>query len=55
MAKTRVRNYDAAEYLDSEEDMVAYLEAALEEGDLSLVVQALGAIAKARGIVQISK
>jgi len=55
MAKTKLRIYDAAEYLDSEEDMAAYLEAAFEEGDSALVVQALGAIAKARGIAQISK
>jgi probable addiction module antidote protein len=35
--------------------MAAYLEAALSEGDSSLVVQALGAIAKARGMAQIAK
>jgi probable addiction module antidote protein len=53
--KTKLRSYDAAEYLDSEEEMAAYLEAALEEGDPALVVQALGTIAKARGMSQIAK
>ncbi len=53
--KTKTRPYDAAEYLASEEEMAAYLEAALEEGDLSLVVQALGTIAKARGMSQIAR
>lgn len=31
MAKTKTRPYDAAEYLETPEDMAAYLEAALEE------------------------
>jgi len=45
--KTKTRPYEAAEYLTSEEEMAAYLEAALEDGDSALVVQALGTIAKA--------
>jgi probable addiction module antidote protein len=53
--KTKTRAYDAAEYLASEEEMAAYLEAALEEGEPSLVVQALGAIAKARGMSQMAR
>ncbi len=53
--KTKTRPYDAAEYLASEEEMAAYLEAALEEGDPKLVVQALGSIAKARGMSQIAR
>ena len=55
MAKTKTRPYDTTEYLESEEDMVAYLEAVLEEGDTALIVQALGNIAKARGMTQIAK
>ncbi len=31
MAKTKTRPYDAAEYLETPEDMAAYLEAALED------------------------
>lgn len=53
--KTTTRLYDAAEYLASEEEMASYLEAALEEGDPKLVVQALGTIAKARGMSQIAR
>ena len=34
---------------------IAYLESALAEGDSALVVQALGAIAKARGMARIAK
>ncbi len=53
--KTKTRSYDAAEYLATEEEMAAYLEAALEEGEPALVVQALGTIAKARGMYQIAR
>jgi probable addiction module antidote protein len=47
--------YDAANYLNTEEDMVAYLEAALEENNSALVVQALSTIARARGIADIAR
>ncbi len=53
--KTKTRVYDAAEYLATEDEMAAYLEAALEDGEPSLVVQALGSIAKARGMSQIAR
>lgn len=55
MAKVKTRPYDAAEYLETEEDMAAYLEAALEEGDPALVIHALGVIARARGMTQIAR
>ncbi|MEW6354452.1 MAG: addiction module antidote protein [Pseudomonadota bacterium] len=55
MTKVKTRPYDAAEYLETEEDMAAYLEAALEEGDPALVIHALGVIARARGMTQIAR
>ena len=55
MAKTRTRPWDAAEYLETDEDMAAYLEAALQEGDAALVAAALGDIARAKGITQIAR
>jgi probable addiction module antidote protein len=55
MAKTKTRRYDAAEYLETAEDMAAYLEAALEDGEPAVIVQALGAIARARGMSQIAR
>ena len=42
MAKTQTRPWDAAEHLETDADMAAYLEAALEEGDPALVTAALG-------------
>ena len=46
--------WDSAEYLKTDEDIAAYLEAVLEEGDPALVSHALGIIARARGINQMA-
>ena len=54
MTKTPTQPWDAAEHLESEEDMAAYLEAALEDGDSKLVAVALGDIARAKGMTQIA-
>ncbi len=55
MPKSKTRPYDAAEYLENEADMAAYLQAALDEGDPALVIHALGNIARARGMSQIAR
>jgi len=49
--------WDAADYLDTEEDMALYLDACLDEdmGDGSLVRAALNDIAKARGMTQLAR
>lgn len=50
-----IRSWDAAEHLETEEDMAAYLDAALEDGDPTLVVAVLGDIARAKGMTQIAR
>ncbi len=57
MAKTKTRPYDAAAYLKTEEDCAMYLQAAIDEadGDPSIIVAALGDIARARGMMQLAK
>jgi len=55
MPKTATTLWDPAEHLKSEDDMAAYLEAALEEGDPNLVAAALGDIARAKGMTQVAK
>jgi probable addiction module antidote protein len=55
MVKTKTRPWDVVEHLETEQDMAAYLEAALEQGDPSLVAVALGDIARAKGIAQIAR
>lgn len=49
--------WDAADYLDTEEDMALYLDACLDEdtGDGSLVRAALNDIARARGMTQLAR
>ena len=54
MQKTKTRLWDPAEHLKTEEDMAAYLEAAFEEGDPTLIAAALGDIARAKGMTQIA-
>lgn len=55
MPKTVTTPWDPAEHLKSEADMAAYLEAALEEGDSSLVAAALGDIARAKGMSLVAR
>ncbi len=55
MLKTKTRVWDPAEHLVTEEDMAAYLEAALQEGDAALIAAALGDIARAKGMSQIAR
>ncbi len=55
MTKTQTRPWDPAEHLETEEDMAAYLNVALEEGDLSLIMAALGDIARARRMTMVAQ
>jgi probable addiction module antidote protein len=55
--KETFSRWDAADYLKSDDDMAAYLQACLEEApdDPALIAAALGDIARARGMVQLAK
>ena len=55
MAKTKTVPWDPAEHLETEADMAAYLEAALEDGDPALIVAALGDVARARNMSQLAR
>lgn len=55
MANTKTRPYDAAEYLETDDGLAAYLQAALEDGEPRVVIQALGNLARARGMSQIAR
>ena len=46
--------WDAADYLETEEDVVLYLEAAFEDGDPGLIAAALGDIARAKGMTTVA-
>ncbi|WP_343611126.1 addiction module antidote protein [Novosphingobium sp.] len=47
--------YDVAEHLDSEEEIRLYLEAAFEDGDPKVITNAIGNVAKARGMSEVAK
>ena len=55
MAKTETRPWDPAEHLETEEDIAAYLNVALEDGDLGLIMATLGDIARARRMVLVAQ
>ena len=47
--------FDATEYLTSDESIATYLSVVLEENDPALFAAALGDIARARGMTQVAK
>ena len=49
------KKWDMAKYLDSEDMMTEYLNAALEDGDPAVISVALGNIARARGMSKLSQ
>jgi probable addiction module antidote protein len=54
-ATIKTTRFDAADYLDTEERQAAYITAALESGDADFVRDALGLVARARGMGGIAK
>ena len=55
MKKTQTMLWDPAEHLETEEDMAAYLNVALEDGDLSLIMATLGDIARTRQMSMVAQ
>ena len=53
----KLRKWDSAQHLKTEEDMQAYLQACIDEsnGDAAFIAKALGNIAKAKGMAQLSR
>lgn len=53
----KLRKWDSAEHLKTDEDMQAYLQACIEESnnDAAFIAKALGNIARAKGMAQLSK
>lgn len=57
MARTKLKKWDSAAHLRSEENIALYLEACLEEAgdDAAFVAKALGTIARAKGMSQLAR
>jgi probable addiction module antidote protein len=49
------RPWDAARHLTTDAEIVAYLEAALEDGDAAVIAAALGDVARARGMTDVAR
>lgn len=47
--------WDAADHLQTDEDIALYLDACAEEGDPQLILAALGDVARARNMMQLAK
>jgi probable addiction module antidote protein len=56
-ARETFSRYDTADYLKSEDAVLAYLEAAMDEAgdDTALIAVALGNVARARGMMQLAR
>ncbi|MRR29395.1 putative addiction module antidote protein [bacterium] len=57
MKKITTTRFDVAEHIRTPEEMAAYLEACLDEsgGDAAFIAKALGDIARAKGMSQVSR
>ena len=57
MAKIKLRKWDSAEHLKTDEDIALYLDACLEEAgdDPAFITKALGNVARARGMSQLAR
>jgi probable addiction module antidote protein len=57
VAKKKLKTYkwDPARYLKTEKDRRAYFDAALEEGDPSIILSVLGDIARSKGMAKVAK
>ena len=51
----KTTRFDAADYLDTAEARAEYMTAALETGDVEFIRDAVGVVARARGMTKIAK
>jgi probable addiction module antidote protein len=52
--RTKTEPFDAAQYLDNDAVIAAYLDEALATGDAGVVAKCLGDVARARGMTEIA-
>ena len=55
MSVVKTKPFDPAEYLDNDEAIASYMTDALETGDPSFVADALGVVARARGMSEVAR
>ena len=54
MAGATTREFDIADHLNTPEEIAAYLDAVLEEGDDKLLLVALRTVVKSRGFAKVA-
>jgi probable addiction module antidote protein len=52
---TEITDFEVSDYLDTEEKIADYLSSIIEDKDWGLLMRAIGDVAKARGMTNISK
>ena len=52
---TKLTTFDVSQYLDSKEMIAEYLSGVLQDGDMNELLEAIGNVAKAKGMSQIAK
>jgi probable addiction module antidote protein len=50
-----VKDFDAADYIETKEDLIAYLDAALAEGDTKFLLRAIGTVARSKGMARLAR
>ena len=55
MEKIKTKKWDPAEIIETKEDVIAFLEGALEENDTEFLFKTLGYIARSKGMAKIAK
>jgi probable addiction module antidote protein len=55
MEKVTVADFDPADYIETKEDVIATLEAALAENDPEFLLSVIGDIARSKGMVQLAR
>jgi probable addiction module antidote protein len=54
MAKVKTFAHDAATYVETSEDAALLLQAAFEDGDAGVIAEAIGAVARSKGMSEIA-
>ena len=55
MEKIKTSKWDPAEIIETKEDVIVFLEGALEEKDLEFLFKTIGYIARSKGMAQIAR
>ncbi len=51
----KIKKFDVIDFLDSDEAIIEYLNAVLEEGDADFFVKAVGDVTRAKGMMKVAK